>query len=367
MSEVVIVQPYVPAYRVGFFEPLVDRLASIGVNCRVVAGTPDRQQEARGDGRAGYPWLTRYRPRRLRVWGHSFELGGSIGSWRAADAVILGLEGTSLDVYRAILRRRTGMRLGLWGHVDNYVSDGSRIDRCLETRQARLSDRIFAYTKSGASRAREMGVSAANISVVMNSMDTAHLSSSMNKYRQMGVSSFRREFGLEESPVIGYIGGLDKSKRIDFLAAVLDELWVTAPDVRLMVAGRGNQERLLDRSVERGQSIRLGYADDDTVAMIGTLSDAFVMPGRIGLLAVQSLAMGVPILTTEYPYHAPEKEYLTEGISVFTSKDDRAAYAKLIVQSLGGGKKTIPGAWKYPTVDGMVSNFAEGVVAMLQN
>ena len=49
MSEVWIVQPYVPNYRVPFFEGLSTALRESGIILKVVAGQPDAVQAKRGD------------------------------------------------------------------------------------------------------------------------------------------------------------------------------------------------------------------------------------------------------------------------------------------------------------------------------
>jgi hypothetical protein len=52
------------------------------------------------------------------------------------------------------------------------------------------------------------------------------------------------------------------------------------------------------------------------MAALSHVSSAIWMPGRVGLVAVDALALGLPVLTTHFPFHAPELEYLVEGRSV---------------------------------------------------
>lgn len=47
-KRVLVVQPYVPAYRTAFFEQLEALLASAGVALEVAHGSPVKDQEARG-------------------------------------------------------------------------------------------------------------------------------------------------------------------------------------------------------------------------------------------------------------------------------------------------------------------------------
>jgi hypothetical protein len=37
------------------------------------------------------------------------------------------------------------------------------------------------------------------------------------------------------------------------------------------------------------------------------------MPGRVGLVAIDALALGLPVHTTDFGFHAPEIEFLQPG------------------------------------------------------
>jgi hypothetical protein len=103
--------------------------------------------------------------------------------------------------------------------------------------------------------------------------------------------------------------------------------------------------------------------------MIGYVSSGILSPGRIGLVAVDALVLGVPILTTDWPFHAPEVEVLVEGQSRLTSANDVKSYVGLVRGFLGTlsdhGTEAPSAQWSYPTIDGMVVNFASGIMKML--
>jgi glycosyltransferase involved in cell wall biosynthesis len=174
---------------------------------------------------------------------------------------------------------------------------------------------------------------------------------------------------LKAGRTLGFIGGLDSSKRIDFLAATLDRLWESDPDIKVVVGGRGSDAHLLDAARSRGQVAMLGYASVDDQALIASVSSALVMPGRIGLVAVDALVLRVPILTTAWPYHAPEHEYLVESMTRFTSSDDVNSYASLIrcfLKDNADMSLSQDGRdWTFPTMNAMVENFSSGVLNML--
>jgi hypothetical protein len=95
---------------------------------------------------------------------------------------------------------------------------------------------------------------------------------------------------------------------------------------------------------------------------------AILMPGRIGLVAVDALALKLPVLTTDWKYHAPEAEYLAEGHSMHILPNDPYEFAKSAISFLATSRSHEKNdiQWQYPTIEAMVNNFAEGIVSMLQ-
>jgi glycosyltransferase involved in cell wall biosynthesis len=367
-ARVVIVQPYVPTYRTAFFEGLQRRLAEDGVECVVAAGAPRGDQADRGD--AVHPdWLVPVKHTSLSIRGRSINFGVNPCPWRHTDAVILGLEGSSIPVYRALLSARdTGIKVGLWGHIRPYVAPGHPIDLWLEKRQMHAANHVFAYTPGGRDYAIAAGISAGKVTAVMNSIDTSTLDAARASVMAEELQNFAEQWGITPSKTVCFVGGLDESKRIAFLADVLDELWSRDRSVRLLVGGNGPQKSLLKPAFDRGQAVDLGYLNTKEKALVMTASKAVAMPGRIGLVAVDALVMRRPIVTTAWPYHAPESEYLVEGISRFTSADNPCTYTDVLLRTLGSrGNQDGKDQWAFPNIKHMVENFAEGVNLMLGN
>lgn len=365
-KKLVIVQPYVPTYRVAFFETLSARLRDKGIDCVVTAGMPKGEQAMRGD--AVRPdWLHPLEQKSLHIKGRSVALGYGQKPWRNADAVILGLEGSSFPVYQALLEAQvTGLRVGLWGHVRPYVNSGNPVDLWLEKLQLKASDHVFAYTPGGRDYALTAGVAPNKVTTVMNSLDTSSLETSKQRLTPELIGENARKWGIDPTRTLCFVGGLDESKRIGFLVEVLDRLWQRDQSVRILVGGEGPQKDLLRPAFERGQAISLGYLNLDEKALVLATSRALAMPGRIGLVAVDALVMHRPVLTTNWPYHAPEFEYLTEGTSKITSADDPQSYADLVLRFLDDECALYDHTdWNFPGLHQMVKNFAGGVEILL--
>ena len=359
-----IVQPYVPHYRVAFFEGLRTKLAADGVELHVVADRPEGAQAHRRDA-ADLPWITPFRQRRITLGRRSLAVGTSMREWRSGDAVIVGHLGSSLDTNLALLRARFGsIKVGVWGHIGSYVSDPNPIDARIERWQVRTADHVFAYTPGGAEFALRLGAHPERVTSVMNTVDTMSLENAVRGVTDDEVATFVAANRLDPRKTFSFIGGIDQAKRIEWLAIALDHLWKLDPSIRILFAGRGSDQHLLQRAVDRGQAIMLGYADDHLKALLGRVSRGLLVPGRIGLVAVDALILGVPVLTTAWRYHAPEVEYLVRGESMLASDDTPDAYARM-VRDIADEQEPRRFVGAYPRLETMIDNFADGVSALL--
>lgn len=362
-----IVQPYVPRYRQQFFEQLISRLKLDSIDCSIAAGHAKGRQALRAD-EADPAWVVPVRSRELAIGTRSLDLGGTRSAWKDADAVILGHEGSSLDVYRALVgSRRRNQRVGLWGHIRSYIAPPNALDVALERWQLRHADHIFAYTPGGAHFAIGAGVSPAKVTTVLNTVSTESLRAAANTISSGAIHRYMAEHTLAPGRVFAFVGGLDAPKRIAFLAEVLDHLWSIDAAVRVLVRGDGEHKHLLHTAVRRGQVILIDRLDPEDFAMISKVAGALLMPGRIGLVAVEALALEMPIITTNWPFHAPEEEYLVEDVSKFTAPNDPELFARYLTSSWPTRVKTAGSIWPYPSLETMVENFAEGVGALLSS
>jgi glycosyltransferase involved in cell wall biosynthesis len=352
---------------VPLFEKLNTLLAADGIDLDIVAGTPRGDQGLRGDSLTP-SWLRQVDDRSIRLGARSIDVADHHKAWAESDAVIVGLVGSSISANRAVLESIRGTRkVGLWGHVKSYVSRPNAVDALVERWQMRHADHVFAYTQVGADFAAKSGVPRARISPLMNTIDTASLAAARDQLSPADMCKFSEEHSLTPGKVLAYVGGFDASKRVDFLARSLDTLYGIDPRVKILAAGQGAQFALLNSAIERGQVIPLGYIGNLEKALIGRTASGLISPGRIGLLAVEALVLGLPVITTDWPYHAPEAEYLREGISRLTAPNEEGAFGAFLAEFSARPRTSPNDVWSYPTLESMVSKFHAGVVIMLNS
>jgi glycosyltransferase involved in cell wall biosynthesis len=357
-TRAVIIQSYIPNYRVPFFTALSHYLAERDCRLVVIAGLPPTGQAQRGDAATNFPGLALRKVRRLTVAGKTISWTSTRGVLSGADVVVAPAEIGSLDAWRALVSKRSPVLL--WGHIGSYVTESTRLGDFLDSRMLRKAAGVLAYTPTGADTAVDMGADARHVVAVMNTVDTAavHAASTAGAPER---DRWRRELTLGTGPVLAYVGGLDSAKKIDFLSSALDALWELDARVQIVVAGEGRDARRLDESVRRGQCVRIGYADDEMKAKVLAIADAIVCPGRVGLIAVDALAAGVPIFTTHLARHAPEYEYLREGAEVFTVAADPQSFAAAVHQYVEGEHGRNESA--VPTMSAMVASFGDLVLS----
>lgn len=366
-----IIQEYVPVYRLAFFDLLVSELAEYGIACDIIASLrPPGSYSKRGDAAKGADWLVPVPPAHsFEPWssGPIFSGYGTDRYWRGYDGLVMGLRGTSLDLHLELLRkRRTGRKIGVWGHLSRFIKPPNSVDLALERWQMRRSDHVFAYTAQGADSAISAGVPREKVTAVMNSIDVSDLLSAYQELTQNVVNDFMARHSLMPGKIFGLLGGLDGSKRVSFIAEVLERLWLSDRRFKLIVGGQGEEEGLLSPAISRGQVIMLGYCGPHEKALILRVSQALLNPGRIGLVAVDSLAVGIPILTTDWDFHAPEFDYLHPGRDVFSCANTVADFSELIASiSNPIGQLELHTGRPFPSIQVMAMNFATGVREML--
>ena len=365
MKKVLIIQPYIPIYRVALFEQLRDALGDLDIELKIATSEVRGEQLKRGDA-STVPFSEVVPTRSVKLGDVTLRWKHVQGLVRSADLVVTELASGALDNY--VTAVRPGTRFATWGHGYAATSRPNRLDSALENWQLRRSRHFFAYTDKGRTAALEAGLSTEQVTVLNNTIDTRELRAALERCSQDKISQFVARHQLYGRRWTCYIGGLDKAKRLDFLLEAGDAIHAVMPEFGLIVAGGGADEDLVWRAAaERPWLAPIGRANPDDMAALASIAELLLVPGRVGLVAVDSLVLGLPIVTTRWPYHAPEFEYLIDNLNARVVDDDVHAYS-LVVRSLLRDKSAIEAlrrnCWRdakryeMPT---LVARFSEGI------
>jgi glycosyltransferase involved in cell wall biosynthesis len=372
-TDVLIVEEYIPEYRRRFFELLEAALAPESIRLTVAAGPPSGAGASRGDAAAELPFVRRVPAPSVSVAGRRLTFRRLSALAHDSSLVVVDQALRHLENYPLLLRQRRGPKVALWGHGTRHAKPATRVERLLERRVTRLAHWFFAYTQRGADHVAAAGFPAERITVVQNTFDVGELTKLRKGVSPAEQQRLRDELRLPARNVCLYIGALDPSKRVGFLLEACSTVASRIPDFALVVAGEGPERGVVEAATGSSPWLRyVGRATGAQKARLGAVSDVLLMPGSVGLVAVDSFALETPIVTTRWPYHGPEMDYLEDGVNARISGYDVSEFARTVEEVLLAPdeltrlKSACAAASARYSLENMVTKFAGGVIAALR-
>lgn len=367
--KIAIIHPWLPQYRVEFFKRLVSEGAARDIEIDVFYGATPPEWRARSD--SGIPdGFTQLATRFLTFKSRSFNWKSirSIRNLKSYDLIIVEQAVRNIETYELLLR---GAPLAFWGHGRTYTRPVHAQQDRFKQWLGRRSKWFFAYTQGGQEAMIEAGMARERVSVVQNSIDTAGLHGAVRAIEESALSEFRTKHDLRGRTAL-YIGGLDASKRIPFLLKSAEIAACLDPDFRLLIAGTGDERDLVEDASSRCNYIQyLGAIFGPEKALAMASAQVIAMPGRVGLVAVDSFATLTPIVTTCWEWHSVEFEYLEPDTNAIVTANDVDSYAKGLIETLQDEdlmrrlKLSCDQARTVYTLDAMVNNFMGGILKAL--
>ena len=113
----------------------------------------------------------------------------------------------------------------------------------------------------------------------------------------------RSTLGINSQPMILFVGGLAPRKGVDILLRALPQV-LREMEVKLVLAGSGNQRDYQQLAQALGisdKAIFLGRVPDNTLRLLYSSCDLFVLPSRLeglGIVILEAMAAGKPIVAT---------------------------------------------------------------------
>ena len=373
-NRLLIVQPYIPTYRVPFFTALKDSLAEQGLDVAIAAAQSSGTTAARND-----DLTTAFADFLLpeKMW----SVGSRSIVFRSLSQTIASFQPGLLVVEQAIknlealpiLIRPDAAHLpsvAMWGQGRTYSTRQNAIAGKLKQLLTRRADWFFAYTNLGAEYVVAQGFPPDRTTVLWNSIDTTTLQADLNAVSAAELDSFRTTHDLKKGKTALFLGGIDGRKGMKFLLESAREVGTAAPDFRLLVGGSGEMESTIAREAASGGPVRyLGRLEGKEKALALAAADFLMIPEWIGLVAVDSLAAGRPLVSTRHGSHSPEFEYLVEGETLVLSEHEPSEYARAVLDLMKSPERLARMSdrgqimVKDLSVERMADNFVEGVLA----
>ena len=368
--KVSIVYKMLPHYRVEFYEGLRATLAEENIDLHLLYGKTRnnlKKDEAKLD------WATFVPHSEINVLGKKLIYQHLPASVYESSLIILVQENLLLSNFVAAYRaRRCGIRLAFWGHGINFQDNPGSVGNRWKSRYSAMVDWWFAYTPGVAKLIRGLPFPEERITVVNNAIDTRQLMKSRANVTEEDKAGLRSKLGIGDGPVGIYCGGMYPEKRLPFLFEACDVVKRRVPNFKVTLIGAGPDARLANEFASGRDWVNyVGPKFGTDRIPYFALSDIFLMPGLVGLAVLDSFALGTPIVTTKYPYHSPEIEYLEHGKNGLISENDTSSYAQAIIDLILDPSKlqslrenALRAVAKY-SVETMISNFAQGIVRAL--
>ncbi len=369
MPTVLIIQEHMPAFRVPFYERLRELLAGRGVELRLVYAPNQRNTFLKSE----LEWA---KPVPIR-WVGPLGWQPVMNMCRGCDLVIIQQETKyAVNPLLQIWSRFGGPKVAYWGHGKNFQkAEESGFGGFLKEFLAKRVDWWFAYNDLSAKVVANLGYPRERITSVGNAVDTAGMRKRREEIDPSEVAALREALGILSENVAVYTGGLYPNKRIDFLLDAARRIRASVPDFELLVIGDG-PERFKIKEAARAETWihDLGSKNDHDKVPFWSMAKLLLMPGLVGLVVVDSFALGVPLVTTDYPFHSPEIDYLKDGENgcIVPCGDDPNAYADAVVallrdpQRIAALKEGAIRSSGLHTIENMAASFAEGVIQCLQ-
>ncbi len=370
---VAIVQRGISRHRVSFYERLRESLAGHGIELVVVHGHFSPWVQGKRD-LATLSWGVVVKNHVLRFRGKELYWQPVLKSLKGVDLVIAEQANRLLVNYLLLLLRALGrFKFAFWGHGRNFQSNrpGGLLES-LKNLYTRHVDWWFAYAAISAESVMATGMPAQRITVVQNAADTDVLREAVNRLTAQDLADARDALGIRSERIAVYCGGLYRGKRIDFLLDAASRVRERLPDFELLVIGGGTEAALVEARAREWPWLHYvgPFFGAERVPLM-KLAKVQLIPGLVGLGIVDSFVLQLPLITTE-GVHGPEISYLDNHVNGLMVADDPQAFADTVSRVLQDEKRLTAlregcraAAARY-TVENMVANFTDGVMACLE-
>jgi glycosyltransferase involved in cell wall biosynthesis len=364
---VAVIQPWLPQYRREFYERVHAKALSRGIDVDIYYGAAPPEWRARED-TITLENATELPTRFIRIGRKHFiwKSTKALRQGKSHDLYIVEQAVRNLETY-GLLRHQRVTPVAFWGHGRTYTIEVGPLQERLKGWVTSKGAWFFGYTKGGVDAVVARGFPIERTTVLQNTIDASGLKVAVEGVEPDVRKAFIANHGLTDKTAI-YIGGLDEMKRIPFLLEAAEIAHSIDPDFRLLVAGSGSSRQLVEAAAAASAFVvYIGPVFGVEKALALSVAQVMANPGRVGLAAVDSFAAGTPIVTTDWPWHAPEFEYLVDDQNAVITADTVSDYAQGLVGLLNAHSRAQrlidncrADAPRY-SLDVMVDRFVSGI------
>lgn len=206
------------------------------------------------------------------------------------------------------------------GVAQDRIKKKSPVRRAFERSSVSLCDALIVYGQGSRDYFRDLGVSDERIFVAQNTIDTVGIAARRESAAAAG-ADLRRSLGLDDRPVLGFLGKIGPAKRVDLLIESFEKAIDNGVDAQLLIAGRGPSGLSIDAQLaasrHAARMVRLSDVPPGAEDGVFKAMDYYVSFAEPGLGIIEAMAHGTPIVAT--PERFPETEHLIDGETAYLS------------------------------------------------
>lgn len=366
-----IIYRFLPQYRLEFYNELKTKLLEENIILNLYYGK--NKYVVRKD-EIDIKWATPINNQTFNILNEKFYWLHFKKEIFNSNLIILVQENRILSNYAIMLiSLLKGIKIALWGHGRNHQSTTNSLGNNFKRLYSNKIHWWFSYTQNTANIIQNMGFPKDRITIINNAIDTNFLIQEGTKFNDKTINEFKRKLNILKGPIGVFCGGIYKEKRIDFLYEACTIIKNHFPEFNVIFIGAGPESHKVAKfSCENNWIHYFGPKFGKEKVPYLKSADVLLNPGAVGLSILDAFALEVPFVTTKYPYHGPEIEYLINYKNGIITDNDVESYAKGVIKVLSSKKLIMVlkhgcrnARTKY-TKENMVSKFSIGIKKALQ-
>lgn len=372
LKKVLVLYKFLPHYRIEFFDLLRTKLLQNDIKLDLVYSKLKNKNSSKNDER-DLPWAQYRENKIIKIGQTELIWQPCLSIAKGYDLVIVEQANSLLINYVLILMGRLGIiKFAFWGHGLNLQDNPNSLRNTFKRKLLNQSDWWFAYTNNVKKFLIQNNIDENRITVVQNAIDTVTLRTFYDQVSDYDIFQTKQHLNISGENIGLYCGGIYSEKRIDFLIDASKLIQQKINDFNLIIIGGGPDSYIAEQASKDYPWIHyLGPKFDKEKVTYFKMSTLLLMPGLVGLGILDAFTTETPMVTTQYPYHSPEIEYLKHNYNGMITENNLLSYSKEVVSLLNDKTKLseLKNGCEQSriiyTVEKMVQNFAQGIEACL--
>ena len=373
MKKVIIFYRFLPQYRIEFYNLLRQKLLEYDIELSLIYSKLKNENSSRGD-EVSIDWAIYKQNLAIKVGKFELLWQPYLADIKGKDLVIVEQANKLLINYLLMIKRRfSKLKVAYWGHGLDQQANPNSLTNKFKKLIINQADWWFSYTEGVKKIVSGCGFPEEKNTVVQNAIDTSYLQTAYDSITAPEIRAVKKRLGISSENVGIYCGAIYKEKRISFLLQAAQEIRKEIKDFQLIIIGSGPEVELVQKFSSDNVWVHyLGTKFGLERVIYFKISKLFLLPGAVGLAVLDAFSMKTPMITTNYPYHGPEVEYIVDYKNGVVTENTLEAYVNQVIRIMKDNNKLnllIEGcknaASKY-TIDAMVNNFTEGILSCLK-